>query len=135
MRPAFVIEISSPCLMHEKMFSTKVLILEQKKIFHVSSNDQKVDGRVVSYMKRVPPIGAANAALTPAAAPAHANSRLVDSVLNFLKKLIGKYKVAIPIIAPMWASGPSLPTQSPAATESPSANILTKSVEYVKKFG
>ena len=51
-------------------------MLEQKNIFHVSSNDQNEEGRLTSKMKRVPPIGAPKAALTPAAAPAAAISRL-----------------------------------------------------------
>lgn len=76
--------------MHEKIFSTPVLMLEQKKIFHVSSNDQNVEGLVVSYIKRVPPMGAAKAALTPAAAPAQASSLLVDSFLNFFMKSNGR---------------------------------------------
>lgn len=82
--------MSSPFFRHDRMLSTQVLILEQKKILQVSSNDQKVEGVDVSYMKSVPPIGAPKAALTPAAAPAQAIYRFVVSCLNFFKKLKGR---------------------------------------------
>jgi hypothetical protein len=68
--------MSFPCISVTNIFKTKVLMLEQKNIFHVSSNDQNEEGRLTSKMKRVPPIGAPKAALTPAAAPAAAISRL-----------------------------------------------------------
>ena len=59
---------------------------EQKKICQVSSKDQNVAGRDTSKINRVPPIGEPNAAETPAAAPAQANSRLLCSLRNFFKK-------------------------------------------------
>jgi hypothetical protein len=52
-------------------------------------------------MKREPPIGEPKAALTPAAAPAQAISRLKVSFLNFFKKFIGRYNTPCPRIAPI----------------------------------
>jgi len=62
--------------MHIRIFSVNVLILEQKKIFHVSPKLQYVLGLEISYTSKLPPIGLPNAAETPAAAPAAATSLL-----------------------------------------------------------
>lgn len=61
---------------HMRIFKVKVLMLEQKNIFQVRANDQKVDGLDISYTNKLPPIGLPNAADTPAAAPAAATSLL-----------------------------------------------------------
>ena len=76
------------------MFKTKVLTLEQKKIFQVRSNVQNDEGREISYMNKEPPIGEPKAADTPAAAPAQAISRLSTSLWNFNNDVIGRYKTA-----------------------------------------
>ena len=78
--PALVILTSYPFFRKLRMFRTKVLMLEQKKIFQVSPNDQKVLGCDISYINSVPPIGDPKAAATPAAAPAQAISRLSFSL-------------------------------------------------------
>jgi hypothetical protein len=75
-RPAFVILKSSPFIIHIRIFSVNVLTLEQKNIFQVNPNDQKVLGFEISYANKLPPIGLPKAAETPAAAPAAAISLL-----------------------------------------------------------
>jgi hypothetical protein len=56
-----------------------VLTDEQKKVFQIILNVQKVEGDESSYENRAPPIGEAKAALTPAEIPAHMNSLLCTS--------------------------------------------------------
>ena len=56
-----------------------VLTAEQKKVLHNISKDQNVVGFESSYENRHPPIGAPNAALTPADIPAATNSLLETS--------------------------------------------------------
>ena len=51
-----------------------VLTAEQKNVIQSISNDQNVVGLDISYENRQPPIGALNAALTPADIPAATNS-------------------------------------------------------------
>jgi hypothetical protein len=46
--PALVILTSYPFIKHIKIFKVKVHMLEQKKIFQVSPNDQKVLGLEIS---------------------------------------------------------------------------------------
>lgn len=62
------------------MLRVKELILEQKKTFHINSNDQNVSGLDISYANRLPPIGAPKAAATPAADPAAASSLFLFSI-------------------------------------------------------
>lgn len=52
---------------------------QQKKILHNILKVQKVVGFESSYEKRVPPIGAPKAALTPAEIPPQINSLLLTS--------------------------------------------------------
>ena len=84
----------SPYFNETRIFNTNVLTLEQKKIFHVRSNDQNDDGLDISYIKSEPPIGAPKAADTPAAAPAHAISRLSISLWNLSRYEKGRYRTA-----------------------------------------
>jgi len=77
--PAFVILISPPYLRQTIKFRTNVDTLEQKNIFHIRPNDQKVLGLDISYTNNEPPIGEPKAADTPAAAPAAAISLLSKS--------------------------------------------------------
>jgi len=60
-----------------------VLIEQQKKILQSMLNVQKVAGLDSSYEKSAPPIGAPNAALTPAEAPPAKNSLLETSFLKY----------------------------------------------------
>ena len=72
------------------MLRMNVLILEQKKVFHMSPNDQNVVGLDISYAKSEPPIGEPKAADTPAAAPAAAISLLSTLFLKNFKNGRGK---------------------------------------------
>lgn len=60
-----------------------VLTAEQKNVIQSISNDQNVVGLDISYENRQPPIGAPNAALTPADTPAAANSLFETSFLKY----------------------------------------------------
>jgi hypothetical protein len=55
-------------------FKVKVAVAAQKKHFQVRGKDQKEEAS--SNAKSTPPIGAPNAAATPAAQPAETKSRL-----------------------------------------------------------
>ena len=89
-KPALVKCTVSSFLIALRIFKMNVAILEEKNIFHVRLNEKNVLGRETSYIKRLPPIGAPKAAETPAAAPAHAISRLSIAFLNFLREFKGK---------------------------------------------
>jgi hypothetical protein len=56
-----------------------VPIAQDRNTFQIIENLQKVLGRDISYAKRVPPIGAPKATLTPAEAPAAARHLLFSS--------------------------------------------------------
>jgi hypothetical protein len=84
--PAFVILRSFPALRQLKILRMKVLMLEQKKVFHIKPNDQNVYGLDISYANNEPPMGEAKAAETPAAAPAAAISLLLTLFLKNLQK-------------------------------------------------
>mmetsp|Transcript_40451 Transcript_40451/g.29122 ORF Transcript_40451/g.29122 Transcript_40451/m.29122 type:complete len:222 (-) Transcript_40451:611-1276(-) len=69
----------APAFKEVNTVSVNVLIPEQKKILQSILNDQKVVGLETSYANNDPPIGAPNAALTPADAPAAINVLLSAS--------------------------------------------------------
>lgn len=67
-----------------------VAIVDAKNTFQVSENDQNVFGFDISYENNAPPIGAPNAALTPAATPTEISLRFSKSFLKYLAKPNGK---------------------------------------------
>mmetsp|Transcript_46660 Transcript_46660/g.146663 ORF Transcript_46660/g.146663 Transcript_46660/m.146663 type:complete len:423 (-) Transcript_46660:51-1319(-) len=104
-----------------RMLSVKVEQSAQKKVRQVSGCDQYVAAS--SIAKSVPPIGAPNAAATPAAAPAETKSRLSWSLRKDLSHIVRTLRLfedpcetPAAMMAPMWIIGPSLPTTSPLAT-------------------
>ena len=60
-----------------------MLTAEQKNVLHNISKDQNVVGFESSYENRQPPIGAPNAALTPAEIPAATNSLFETSFWKY----------------------------------------------------
>ena len=74
----------------------------EKNIFQHSSKFQNTAGVAISYAYNVPPIGAPNAAATPAAYPQAAMFLLSVLFLKILKKgKRGKYKIICPTIEPI----------------------------------
>ena len=71
-----------PSLIYPKNDKVNVLIEQQKKILQIIPKVQKVAGLDNSYENNAPPIGAPNAALTPAEAPPARNSLLETSFLK-----------------------------------------------------
>ena len=67
----------------------KVLIAELMKTLQSIPNVQNVLGFEISYVNKVPPIGAPKAALTPAELPADMNVRLSVSFRKQANELIG----------------------------------------------
>ena len=72
-----------------KIESVKVLMALHKNILQIIWKVQKVFGFEISYESIAPPIGAPNAALTPAEKPAAINYRFITSFYRLLKKSKG----------------------------------------------
>jgi len=72
----------TPSLICPKNDRVNVLIEQQKNILQIIPKVQKVAGLDNSYENRAPPIGAPNAALTPADAPPARNSLFATSFLK-----------------------------------------------------
>lgn len=74
---------SNPSYSCLNTLNTNVLIVEAKNTFQVKEKDQNVFGFDISYANRDPPIGAPNAALTPAAVPTASNFLFSKSFLKY----------------------------------------------------
>mmetsp|Transcript_6786 Transcript_6786/g.16927 ORF Transcript_6786/g.16927 Transcript_6786/m.16927 type:complete len:236 (-) Transcript_6786:501-1208(-) len=112
----------------------------QKKVRHVSCCDQKEAAS--SMAKSTPPIGAPNAAATPAAAPADTKSRLSWSLRKRLRQAVRQPQLLdepcerpAATIEPAWIIGPSLPTTSPLLTEKTTPTALQSSVVVRSSLG
>ena len=84
MRPGSFTASISPLCADIKMFTVNVLIIAVKKTPHVKGKDQNEDAS--SREKSTPPIGAPNAAATPAAAPLLTKLRRSKSLRNILAR-------------------------------------------------
>ena len=77
-KPNFRVEASEskkgpPFFRVKRHYKVNVATEEQIKFIHSKSNVQNVFGVDISYASKVPPIGAPNAQLTPAAIPIATN--------------------------------------------------------------
>jgi len=81
-------------------------------------------------MNKAPPIGAPNATLTPAEAPAAISYLFLWSLCKNLKywSNLGKYGTRAPILAPICARGPSFPTHKVPATAKTTPKVLVMRV-------
>jgi hypothetical protein len=120
--------------------SVSVAHMHAKKICHPRLCCQKL--ATSSNANSRPPIGALNAAATPAATPAVTKSRLSLGLRKRLKALVVNPRVvewpwdsAAPRAAPMWMRGPSGPTGRPEATARPQERILTPTVAMLNTWG
>jgi hypothetical protein len=118
-----------------------MVIMPQKKARHVSCVDQKEAPS--SRANKTPPMGAPNAAATPAAAPQATKSRFSGSVRNSRTRVSPvtpksprvPWANDAPMTAPEWIMGPSLPTGSAAATENKTPKALQTNVRTLTILG
>mmetsp|Transcript_78159 Transcript_78159/g.253671 ORF Transcript_78159/g.253671 Transcript_78159/m.253671 type:complete len:288 (+) Transcript_78159:1558-2421(+) len=88
-----------------------------------------------SATNSTPPSGAPNAVETPAAAPAHAKSCSGSALLPGSRNARTRRARAWAQQTPMWISGPSLPSDSPAPTVSESPRVLMSKQAPEKDWG
>mmetsp|Transcript_42522 Transcript_42522/g.109310 ORF Transcript_42522/g.109310 Transcript_42522/m.109310 type:complete len:249 (-) Transcript_42522:316-1062(-) len=122
-----------------RRLSRNVAAMQAMNVRHVSCPRQ--NELVPSRERRVPPMGAPNAALAPAAAPMETKSRLSwsDRKLRLNRKsarsVFEPWLKPAPHIAPRWTIGPSFPTGKPAAAANTRLTTFTIKVRMRSTFG